>query len=93
MPGLAVALSLQMSDTLQDVDDARDGDDVVTFLNSLLLGSHQGIRNWFSQFIKAAQKVSICEFVHLHVYLETLYRLGKRNFVCACMHIYADMCT
>ncbi|PVD31271.1 hypothetical protein C0Q70_06683 [Pomacea canaliculata] len=56
MPGLAVALSLQMSDTLQDVDDARDGDDVVTFLNSLLLGSHQGIRNWFSQFIKAAQK-------------------------------------
>ena len=62
MPGLAVALSLQMSSFPRGgLGHAGSGsDDVVSFISSLLLGSDQAVRNWFAQFVKAAQKVSRC---------------------------------
>jgi hypothetical protein len=54
MPGLAVALSLQMS----SLSCGKAGsDDVVSFITSQLLGNDPAVRNWFSQFVKSAQKV------------------------------------
>ena len=58
MPGLAVALSLQMSSYPRVGISHTSSDDVVSFISSLLLGSDQAVRNWFAQFVKAAQKVS-----------------------------------
>ena len=58
MPGLAVALSLQMSSYPRGGITRTSSDDVVSFISSLLLGSDQTVRNWFAQFVKAAQKVS-----------------------------------
>jgi len=58
MPGLAVALSLQMSTYPRGGITRTSSDDVVSFISSLLLGSDQTVRNWFAQFVKAAQKVS-----------------------------------
>ena len=57
MPGLTVALSLQMSSPGSG-SVSSGGDDVISFISSLLLGSDPSIRNWFSQFVKATQKVN-----------------------------------
>ncbi|KAK7087171.1 integrator complex subunit 2-like [Littorina saxatilis] len=56
MPGLAVSLSLQMSSSSSRGTSSLKGNDVVSFISSLLLGSDQTVRNWFAQFVKAAQK-------------------------------------
>ncbi|KAL8620230.1 hypothetical protein ACOMHN_064989 [Nucella lapillus] len=56
MPGLAVALSLQVSAASGAVGRQTGSDDVVAFVSSLLLGSDANVRNWFGQFVKSAQK-------------------------------------
>ncbi|XP_076453054.1 integrator complex subunit 2-like [Babylonia areolata] len=56
MPGLAVSLSLQVSSSSGTLGHKTGSDDVVAFVSSLLLGSDASVRNWFAQFVKAAQK-------------------------------------
>lgn len=55
MPALAITLTLDPA--IRGFD--KSARDVVSFISSLLLGSDQHVRNWFSGFIRGRQKV-IC---------------------------------
>ena len=79
MPGLAVALSLQMSSYPRGGITRTSSDDVVSFISSLLLGSDQTVRNWFAQFVKAAQKVSEGVGVERGTGWPQLAKLHKRS--------------
>ncbi|XP_046325730.2 integrator complex subunit 2-like isoform X2 [Haliotis rufescens] len=50
MPGLAIALTLQVAEV------SHSEEELVSFVSCLLLGNDQAVRLWFSQFIKAGQK-------------------------------------
>ncbi|XP_067686242.1 integrator complex subunit 2-like isoform X2 [Haliotis asinina] len=50
MPGLAIALTLQVAQV------SHSEEELVSFISCLLLGNDQAVRLWFSQFIKAGQK-------------------------------------
>lgn len=76
MPGLAIALTLQISDTSQDNQIAVN--DIVSFISSLLLGSDQSVRNWFSQFVKAGQKVSNGNFKYIYA-LDCFFTTANGN--------------
>lgn len=56
MPALAITLTLDPTIPVPGLDSSiRDS---VAFVSSLLLGSDQQVRNWFSGFIRGRQKVS-----------------------------------
>lgn len=60
MPGLTVALTLkQLDQTGQSEPSSESTNDLVAFVSGLLLGNNIEVKNWFSQFIKSGQRVSV----------------------------------
>ena len=60
MPGLAVLLTLQMSNQMTPTnnEDMQDNTkNTMAFISGLLLGNDIPVRNWFSLYVKAGQKV------------------------------------
>lgn len=62
MPGLAVALTLEMyNDSLMSDPPGEEGGsdtDVVGFVSGMLLGNDIGVKEWFSHYVKIGQKVN-----------------------------------
>ncbi|XP_060079254.1 integrator complex subunit 2-like [Ylistrum balloti] len=58
MPGLAVSLSLKMSDLKKSdtMTTTERTNDMIAFISGLLLGNDIPVRSWFSLYIKAGQK-------------------------------------
>lgn len=61
MPGLAVALTLEMyNDSLMSDPPGEEGGsdtDVVGFVSGMLLGNDIGVKEWFSHYVKIGQKL------------------------------------
>lgn len=78
MPGLAVALTLEMyNDSLMSDPPGEEGGsdtDVVGFVSGMLLGNDIGVKEWFSHYVKIGQKVntSTCTGVTCMSLLTTL---------------------
>ncbi|EDV29323.1 uncharacterized protein TRIADDRAFT_18353 [Trichoplax adhaerens] len=54
MPTLAVALTLDIADNLQDIQGQNA--DIVCFVSGILLGNNSQVRNWFSQYLHNGHK-------------------------------------
>lgn len=64
MPGLAVALTLEMNKEMPDCPEnnskqAESDTDVVGFVSGMLLGNDTSVKEWFSHFVKIGQKVKV----------------------------------
>jgi integrator complex subunit 2 len=63
MPGLAVALTLEMNkEYTQSGKDRVQEDsntDIVGFVSGMLLGNDTRVKEWFAQYVKVGQKVNM----------------------------------
>lgn len=77
MPGLAVALTLEMyNDSLLSDPPGEEGGrdtDVVGFVSGMLLGNDIGVKEWFSQYVKIGQKVNTSTSYSFLVYYPYKY--------------------
>ena len=75
MPGLTVALTLNTVSQLSKITNSSNqseiptesANDIVAFVSGLLLGNNIEVKNWFSQFIKCGQRVSLVIFFFLAI--------------------------
>ncbi|XP_062598976.1 integrator complex subunit 2-like [Saccostrea cucullata] len=58
MPGLAMALTLEMNKDKPPSEISGDSNtDVVGFVSGMLLGNNTNVKDWFSQYVKIGQKL------------------------------------
>lgn len=62
MPGLAVALTLEMNKVYAQSGNDRfqedSNTDIVGFVSGMLLGNDTKVKEWFAQYVKVGQKVN-----------------------------------